>query len=49
MPTVRFAILSGRLTLQACVDDLAGVHAFDGDEVFSPLLVFVRIAEGDLG
>jgi hypothetical protein len=31
------------------VDELASVHAFDGDEVLSALLVSVLVSENDLG
>lgn len=31
------------------VDELTGVHAFDGDEVLSALLVFVNVSENNLG
>jgi hypothetical protein len=31
------------------VDELASVHAFDGDEELSALLVFVLVSEDNLG
>lgn len=37
------------LTFASSVDKHSSVHAFDGDEILSALLVFVLVSEDDLG
>lgn len=43
--TERQNVADGQLSLLAAVHELAGVHAFDGDEEFLADLVAVRVAE----
>lgn len=47
--TEREDVADGKSGLLAGVDELAGVHAFVGDEGLGDLLVLVGVAEDDLG
>ena len=38
-----------KLTLGPGVDEHSGVHAFNGDEIFSAMLVFVLVSEDNFG
>ena len=51
-PTVRAAIIIIKVenyTFASSVDEHSCVHAFNGDEILSALLVFVLVSEDDLG
>lgn len=47
----RFIIIKKKieLTLAAAVNELSGVHSFNGDEVLDSLLVAIGVPEGNLG
>jgi hypothetical protein len=51
-PTVRAAIIIIKVeyyTFASSVDEHSCVHAFNGDEILSALLVFVLVSEDDFG